>query len=257
MEDLVNGSDFFRKAFPPTDYVCNSAGELIHFDGAYDVEKHRLSYERAKKWILKDGEWLSRPGMLQFRRLFSDQIDPADYQAFRARSVDLNFDLGTLGAPSREGWTKGLPPVCVGMLGKFKRKPAVVVARVVREEEELELVGIGDPECLFKDYESINRVQFFGSRVQSVRREFWKLATALGDVEVPVTSTMFYRSNRVVQNFEDRGLVRAFKYIVEPLTVGVECSAIAKRLETKHPLERIPRKGSKDSFKRRRCQNNN
>lgn len=254
MEALINGSDFFRKEFPPTDYVCNSMGELIHFDGAYDAEKHKLAYERAKKWMLKDGQWQSKPGMLPFRRLFMDHINPSDYQVFKP-VTEINFNIN-LSPCNDEGWKNGLPPVCVGMLGKFKRKPAVVVERVVRNEEEEVVVGIGDPDCLFKDYESHNMVKFFGSKMMTVRKEFWKLMTAKGDVELPVTSTMFHRSNRVVQNFEDRGVIRALKYVVEPITVAMECSWVAKRLETKHPLQPIPRKKSKDSFKRRRCQKN-
>ena len=76
--------------------------------------------------------------------------------------------------------------------------------------------------------------------------------TAKGDVELPVTSTMFHRSNRVVDKFQDRGVIRALKYIVEPVTVALECSSMLGRQESKRPQEPIPRKKSKDSFKRRR-----
>lgn len=250
MEDLVKGSDFFRKEFPPTDFVCNSLGELIHFDGAYDVEKHRVAYERAKKWKLEDGEWTSRPGMLPFRRLFVDQIDPSKYQVFVPQPHD--FSIMSFHVTKKEGWKNGLPPVCVGMLGRYKRKPAVVVERVVREEEETVFVGIGDPECLFKDYESHNRISFYGSKQVTRKREYWKLMTAKGDVELPVTSSMFHRSNQVVENFEDRGIIRALKYVVEPITVAIEYSSVPPRLELKRPLEPIPRKKSKESFKRQR-----
>ena len=252
MDDLINGSEFFRKEFPPTDFVCDSMGILIHFDGPYDVEKHKLAYERAKKWMWKGDKWLEKPGMLPFRRLFVDQIDKAKYQTFKPRSAELTFDFIALRARHEEGWKNGLPPVCVGMLGKYKRKPAVVVELVVREEEEDVDVGIGDPECLFKDYESHNMIQFYGSKKMKLRKKFWKLMTAKGDVELPVTSSMFHRSNRVIEKFEDRGVIRALKYIVEPITVAIEYCSIPDRLEQKRPLDPIPRKKSKDNFKRRR-----
>lgn len=249
MEDLINGSDFFRKEFPPTDFVCDSMGLLIHFDGAYDLEKHKLAYERAKKWMWKEGKWHSKPGMLPFRRLFVDQIDAAKYQTFKACTSESRFYA--LGGHHEEGWKNGLPPVCVGMLGKYKRNPAVVVDFVVREEEEDVWVGIGDPECLFKDYESYNMIRFYGTKKIKLEKRFWKLMTAKGDVELPVTSTMFHRSNRVIQKFRDRGVIRALKYIAEPITVTIE-HTIPRRLEEKRPLDPIPRKSSKDSFKRRR-----
>lgn len=252
MEGFLEGSAFFRKEFPPTDFVCNSMGELIHFDGPYDVEKHRLAYERAKKWILKDGEWQSKPGMLPFRRLFEEHINPSEYQVFRPRKREFSFGLGGLSGGHEEGWKNGLPPMCVGMLGKYKRKPAVVVARVVREEEEEVMIGIGDPECLFKDYESENRIEHVGLRKVENRVEYWRVMTAEGDVELPVTSTIFHRSNRVIQNFKDRGVIRALKYIVDPITVAIEYCNIPERLQCKRPLDAIPRKKSKDSFKRRR-----
>jgi hypothetical protein len=258
MEDFVNGSDFFRKEFPPTDFVCDSMGILIHFDGPYVVEKHKLAYERAKKWILKDGEWHSKPGMLPFRRLFADRINPSDYQAFKPRkrsSFSFEFGFDSLRVRHEQGWKNGLPPVRVGMLGKYKRNPAVVVGQIVREEEADVVIGIGDPECLFKDYESHNMVRFFGSKKMKVRREFWKLMTAKGDVELPVTSTMFHRSNRVIDKFQDRGVVRALKYIAEPVTMALGCSSILGQLQSKRPQEPIPRKKSKDSFKRRRINN--
>lgn len=252
MEDLIKGSEFFRKEFPPTDFVCDSMGLLIHFDGVYDVEKHRIAYERAKKWMWKDGQWLTKPGMLPFRRLFIDQIDQSKYQTFKPRKVEFSLSLDALRASHAEGWKNGLPPVCVGMLGKYKRKPAVVVDLVVREEEEDVQVGIGDPECLFKDYESHNMIRFYGTKKMKLRKKFWKLMTAKGDVEVPVTSTMFHRSNRVIDKFNDRGVIRALKYIVEPITVAIEYCNIPPRLVEKRPLDPIPRKKSKDSFKRRK-----
>ncbi len=247
MEDLMNGSDFFRREFPPTDFVCNSMGELIHFDGPYDPDKHRAAYERAKKWRWRDG-WESKPGMLPFRRLVADQLDPSEYRAFEC-SPEFTVRLR---ATKKEGWKNGLPPVCVGMLGTYKRKPAVVVDRVVREEEEEVFVGIGDPECLFKDYESENRISHYGPKTVKVRHGFWKLMTAKGDVELPVTSSMFHRTNRVVEDFGNRGVIRALKYIVDPITVAIEYCNIPDRLETKRPLEPIPRKKSKESFKRAR-----
>ena len=250
MEDLINGSDFFRKEFPPTDFVCDSMGILIHFDGLYDAEKHRLAYERAKKWMWKDGKWLTKPGMLPFRRFFVDQIDAAKYQIFKPRTPSTpSFAIR---AHYQEGWKNGLPPVCVGMLGKYKRKPAVVVDLVVREEEEDVHVGIGDPECLFKDYESFNMIQFYGTKKKELKKKFWKLMTAKGDVELPVTSTMFHRSNRVIEKFKDRGVIRALKYIVDPITVGMEYCNIPEQLVAKRPLDPILRKRSKESFKRRR-----
>ena len=252
MEDLIKGSEFFRKEFPPTDFVCDSMGILIHFDGPYDVEKHKVAYERAKKWMWKDGKWLEKPGMLPFRRLFADQIDKAKYQTFKPRSDKLTLNFGALRGHHEEGWKNGLPPVCVGMLGKYKRKPAVVVELVVKEEEEDVDVGIGDPDCLFKDYESHNMIRYYGTKKMKIRKKFWKLMTASGDVELPVTSTMFHRSNRVIEKFKDRGVIRALKYIVEPITVAIEYCSIPERLKEKRPLDPIPRKKSKDNFKRQR-----
>ncbi len=248
----MKGSVFFRREFPPTDFVCDSMGHLIHFDGDYDVEKHRLAYERARKWLWSDGKWLSKPGMLPFRRLFVDQIDRAKYQTFKPRKVEFSLSFDALGVRYEEGWKNGLPPVCVGMLGKYKRKPAVVVDLVVREEEEDVRVGIGDPECLFKDYESHNMIRFYGTKKTKVTKKYWKLMTAKCDVEVAVTSTMFHRSNRVIKEFKDRGVIRALKYIAEPITVAIEYCNIPDRLKEKRPLDPIPRKKSKDNFKRRR-----
>ena len=76
--------------------------------------------------------------------------------------------------------------------------------------------------------------------------------TAKGDVELPVTSSMFHRSNQVVENFENRGVIRALKYVVDPIMVAIEYSSVPPRLDLKRPLEPIPRKESKESFKRQR-----
>ena len=238
--DFLQGSKFFRKAFPPTDFVCNSKGELIHFDGAYDVEKHMLAYERAKKWMLVDGEWIAKPGMVPFRRLFKNQINPADYQVFKPLPRKFNFVL--TGHSPTEGWSNGLPPICIGMLGRYKRRKAVVVGWFEREDVQEKVIGIGDPECLFKDYESENRVKHFGKKQVRTKRSFWRLMTASGDVELPTTSSTFHRSNQIVKNFDNRGVIRALKYIVDPITVAMECSFIPDRLEEKRPQDSIPRK---------------
>lgn len=234
---LRKGSAFFRREFPPTDFVCNSLGDLVHFDGPYDVEKHRLAYERAKKWVY-DGEWRARPGMKPFRRLFSDQIDASNYRAFDVSDTMSWPDLSV----KEPCWTGGLPPVCVGMLGTYKKRKAVVVSRVVRTEVDERLVGIGDPECMFKDYESQNRVRYFGLSRIPVRRVYWRVMTPSCDVELPVTSTMFHRSTQVIKNFEDRGAIRALKYMVDPVKFAAEYSSPPCPLETKEPLAKIPRK---------------
>ena len=223
---LKSGSAFCRSEFPPTDFVCNSMGDLIHFDGPYDVSKHRQAYERAKKWIYEDGRWLSRPGMRPFFRLYPEHIDASKYQAFKPRG--LRFEISER---HEEGWTGGLPPMCVGMLGKYKGRRAVVVGREERVEMEERRIGIGDPECLFKDYESENRVLHYGWTTLPCRRVYWKIMTPSGDVELPWGSTMFRRSTRVVGDFENRGVFRALKYIVDPITIPLDKSRPAPRLE--------------------------
>lgn len=240
------GSDFLRAEFPPTDFVCSSDGELIHFDGAYDVDKHRLAYERAKKWVLdKDLKWHAKPGMKPFRRLFSNLIDPNKYKVFKPKvfSSDLNFDLRVR---NDEGWSGGLPPVCIGMVGRFEKLPAVVVDRFSRIEKVRCVRGVGDPECLFKDFNSPNTITHFGLKVKSVRKEYWKIMTGSGDSELPVSSMRFHRTNRVISDFHRRGVYRSFKYICDTVQMF---SDIAPRLEPKEPQATIPRK---NKSKRRR-----
>ena len=236
-EDLRTGSEFFRKEFPPTDFVCNSMGDLVHFDGAYDVEKHRLAWERAKKWMLVNGEWVSKPGMRPFRRLY--RVDASKYRAFEPQR-SFNFSSRVR---HKEGWSGGLPPVCVGMLGRCKGKRAVVVGKEERVEMVERRIGIGDADCMFKDYESENYVVHFGVKRLPTIRVYWKIMMPTGDVMLPRGSSVFHRSTRVVRNFEDRGIFRALKYIVDPMTVPLESSSPASRLK-------IMRKDGVDDVKR-------
>ena len=226
LEDLRSGSEFFRKEFPPTDFVCNSMGDLIHFDGPYDEEKHKAAWERAKKWMLVKGRWVSKPGMRPFRRLYG--VDPSKYRAFE-RQRTFNFSSRV---HHEEGWTGGLPPVCVGMLGTYKGKRAVVVGKEERVEMVECHIGIGDAECMFKDYESENHIVHFGVKTLPTIRVYWKVMTPSCDVMLPRGSSVFHRSTRVVRNFEDRGVFRALKHIVDPITVPLEASSPAPKLKS-------------------------
>lgn len=233
--DLKRGSDFFRSEFPPTDFVCNSTGDLVHFEGAYDVEKHRAAYERAKKWMYVDGKWRSKPGMRPFCRLYG--VDASKYKAFGSKDFRLQ-------AHHDEGWTGGLPPVCLGMLGMCKGRKAVVVGREERVEMVERSIGIGDAECMLKDYESENYLVHYGVKTLPTVCVYWRVMTSAGDVEVPWGSSVFRRSMRVVGNFGDRGIFRAMKYIVDPITVPLDSSKPAPRLRCpEHCAERLePRK---------------
>lgn len=124
-----------------------------------------------------------------------------------------------------------MPPVCVGMLGTCKGRKAVVVGREDRVEMIERRIGIGDADCLFKDFESHNRVVHYGVKTLPTIRLYWKVMTPTGDVMVPRGSTMFRRSNRVVSNFADNGVSRALKYIVEPIEVPLESSKPAPPLQ--------------------------
>lgn len=241
------GSEFLRREFPPTDFVCNSDGDLIHFDGPYNVEKHRAAYERAKKWVLdKDLIWHAKPGMKPFCRLFSNRIDPKKYKAFNVK-LSFEIDFGSLTAMSEEGWSAGLPPMCIGMIGVFEKRPAVIVDRFSKLESVRSVRGVGDPECLFKDFNSHNTIKQFGLRVKSVRKEYWKIMTGCGDKDLPIGSMRFHRTNRVVSDFQRRGVYRSLKYICDPVEMFSE---IAPRLELKEPQSKIPRKSHSNKKRR-------
>ena len=128
IRDAFNGkgpfADAIRKSFRPTTFLCNSVGKPIYYKGAYNYEKHREAYERAKMWMpsIVDDKliWKPNPNLRPFSRL----IDPRP---------DLDIIRDEL-APKPKGthktlWCRGMPPMQVGMIGDFKGQKAIVTGK--------------------------------------------------------------------------------------------------------------------------------
>ena len=190
----VKLTEALLRDFPPTNYVCDSYGTLIHFDGTYDVEKHRQAWERSKKWI----PWWNR-GTLDWMpraRGGFQRISGLPRKLFE-KTGSLQFHLEI---PEDEPWSNGLPPMQLGMLGVFKKQKAIVVERIERVAEENSVVGIGDQGCFFKDFLSPNRAYKLGKTCRTHKEIFWKIRTAQKDTVISAKSTRFTRSLNVVRD---------------------------------------------------------
>jgi hypothetical protein len=188
-----------ERDFPPTDYVCNSDGLLIHFEGTYDVEKHREAWERSKKWLplwVGDLKWVSKTRG-SFKRI--------------TRIVPVTcFDkpgMFTIRRNQTDEWYGGLPPTCIGMLGKCGGKNAVVVGQTLTSDIETQMVGIGDNGCLFKDFKSQNRVMHLGLTNIETKKKKWKIQTKRKVMFIADTSTRFKRSRRVIRDINRTDLI--------------------------------------------------
>ncbi len=159
--------DELRALFPHTTYVCNSKGELVYYEGKYNPEKHKAAYERSRYWLpLKDGDvlkWRARKDRVPFFRLF----DPKPMSSFpgvvrkSGNAIKKNHNKG------------GAPPLAKGQIVTYYGEEGIVLTPQEKIIQRKHLVGIGDPECQFKNFGDNNELRLLGPRVTEVRKKQW------------------------------------------------------------------------------------
>jgi hypothetical protein len=185
-----------KKSFPPTNFLCNSKGKLIYYEGEYSYEKHLRAYDRAKLWLpsIVDGKllWKKNPFMKPFCRLFNAKPD-----------LDIVNDELRKKPPSthRTLWNGAVPPMQVGMIGEFKGEPAIVTDKGFKTSKRRRVIGIGDPENIFLRVKELNML---GIYTEEIQKPTWTIATSTGTREIYNNSRCFKRKNRVIQDFDPK-----------------------------------------------------
>jgi len=207
-----------ERDFPPCDFVCDASGSLIHVDGPYSLEKHKQAWDRSLKWMCywedKDLKWISKK-----RKPFKRLINTAKrLKVFRNNNT---FILPTI-TQMEQPWKGGLPPICLGMIGTISGKKAVVVDKIQQTKQKETLTGIGDTDCLFKDFNSRNKVYTFGLETVDVVSQLWVVETKDQTYEIPLQSSRFKRSCNVIKDIK-ANKHRMVKYICDTITIKKAC----------------------------------
>ena len=198
---------------------------------------HKKAWERSKKWLCywedDDLKWISRPRK-PFQRLVNTS---KELQAFK-KDVDFTVRM----ASGTEPWKGGLPPICLGMIGTICSKKAVVVDKIVKTTSKLDYVGIGDSNCLFKDFDSHNDVVHMGLQRIKTTTSYWVVQTEHKSYEIPLQSSRFKRSCNVIRDVKNN-MARIYKHICEPVLVT---HVVAARLSSPKQLPPLERKAPKE-----------
>lgn len=187
-----------KKSFPTTNYLCNSKGKLIYYNGEYSYEKHLLAYERAKLWLpsIVDGklQWKKNPHMKPFCRLFNAKPD-----------LNIVNDELMKKPPSthRTLWNGSIPPMQVGMIGEFKGEKAIVTGKGFKTSKRRRVIGIGDPENLFLSADKAE-LDMLGVYTEEIQKPTWTVTTSTGTHIVYNNSRWFKRKNLVIQDFDPK-----------------------------------------------------
>lgn len=186
-----------QKSFPTTNFLCNSRGKLIYYEGEYNYEKHLRAYDRAKLWMpsIVDGKltWKKNPLMKPFCRLFNAQPN-----------LNLVKDLPKK-PPSthRTLWNGDVPPMQVGMIGEFKGETAIVTDKGFKTSKRRRVIGLGDPENIFLSADKA-KLDMLGVYTEEIQKPTWTIVTRTGTHIIYNNSRWFKRKNRVIQDFDPK-----------------------------------------------------
>lgn len=158
-----------HEAFPHTDHLCNPQGELIWFEGEYSVEKHKAAYERSKKYlpVLKKGKltWKPHRRRVKFYRLFSPQ-----------KMLEFPKKIPKANKPKEN-------TLLIGTVGTYEGKKAVVTQCHHKRYKRNTWVGIGDPECQFKNFGDSKPLKL-GPQSQAKEMTTWSVQTLQGTLRI-------------------------------------------------------------------------
>ena len=203
-----------ERDFPPCDFVCDASGSLIHMDGSYSLKKHKQAWDRSLKWMCywknNDLIWISKKRK-PFKRLINTAKRLKTFRNDNTLSFSTRLD-------QEQPWKGGLPPICLGMIGTMSGKRAVVVDKIEQRKQKQTLIGIGDTDCLFKDFHSRNQVRNFGLQIVDTVSYSWVVETGDQTYKIPLQSSRFKRSRNVIKDIK-ANKKRMVKYICDTITI--------------------------------------
>lgn len=169
-----------RQAFPYRDHLCNPQGELIWFEGEYSVLKHKAAYERSKQYfpIYKQGKLTWKPHKV--RKKF--------YRLFSPKSSTFPKPIPKKNVPVKK-------MLVIGTVGTYLGKKAVIVSAQEKKYKRNTWVGIGDPECQFKNFGDSFPLKL-GPHSKTVDTITWTAKTLEGNLKIDARK--FKASNQVV-----------------------------------------------------------
>jgi hypothetical protein len=159
-----------RAAFPHTDYLCNSLGELIYYEGEYDWRKHKAAYIRSAMWkpYLKDEKllWEPKKNRRKFYKLFSPE-------------AKKTFPLPVTRVSEKKKKKKYGNHIQLLMKGTYTKtgEPAVVIRKEEKISQRKYYWGIGDDRCQFKNFRDENILEFLGPESKTISRCVWFVKT--------------------------------------------------------------------------------